>query len=617
MTRSAKRRTRTLWRLAAGAALWLLAAAPALAQITVRAYTDKTTMGDAETLLYTVEATGNFRDLGAVTAPATRGLTTVQTSPVQSWSISSVNGRQRQQLTLQWQYRPLGTGTAYLGGATVRLDGRAYTTDPIVVDVVAQASRGAPPTWTPSPAGSPRRDAAPPADIFIQAEPPSTTAYVGEQVVVDYVLFFEPNVLPRNSRIASAWDADGFWREDLELDRYVGTSVVRRGERTFETAPIKRLAVFPTRSGQLSIDSLDIEVDVLRAQRLGPPGSPRSFLHNRLGSRFERETITAPPVTVEVRPLPPGAPPSFDGAVGQFGLAVDADRREVEAGEPVRVTATISGSGNIATLEAPAWDAPDVFEQYPARADEQIDRAAAAVRGRKTFTYMLVPRYGGRFTLPPVAWTYFEPEAGEYRTLRSDSLRLRVIGPAAPLAEVGGTAAPDALVGPRATATWQRRTTPTPFYLQPWVWAGFAVPALALLGLVAVLRRQRDGDSPYARSLGAFPAAERGLRDAAAHLDAGEPRAFYAGLDRTLRLFLADRLGTPALGLSLPDLDRLLAARSVAEATRADIVRLIRESEAAQFAPQPVPPPPGTVDRAGQLMAAVDAEASPLDPEAG
>ena len=594
--------------------VWLLTG-PAVAQVTVHAYVDKTTMGDAETLLYTVEASGNFRDLGPISAPATRSLTAVRTSPVQSWNLSSINGRQSQTLTLQWQYRPIGTGTAYLGPTTLRLDGQSYTTDPITVEVVPQSSRGAPPTWTPSPAGSPRRDVDPaPPDIFIRAETPTAAAYVGEQVVVDYVLYFEPDVLPRNSRIASAWDADGFWREDLELDRYMGTSVVTLDGQTFETAPIKRLAVFPTRTGRLQIDSLDIEVDVLRARRLGPPGSPRSFLHNSFGSRFERETITAPPVTVEVRPLPPDAPASFAGAVGQFGLAVDADRREVEVGEPVRVTATISGSGNIATLEPPDWDAPDVFEQYPARASEQINRNTAAVRGQKTFTFTLVPRYGGRFTLPPVAWTYFEPEAGEYRTLPSDSLRLRVIGPAAPLAESSGAPAPDALIAPRATATWQRPTTPVPFYRSPWAWAGFAVPALALLGLVVVRQRQRDEDSPYARSLRAFPAAEQGLREAAAHLDAGEPRAFYAGLERTLRLFLTDRLGTPALGLSLPDLDRVMARRDVLLETRTEVVRLIEESEAAQFGPQPAPPPSDTAERAARLMATVDDEAISPNP---
>jgi hypothetical protein len=149
------------------------------------------------------------------------------------------------------------------------------------------------------------------------------------------------------------------------------------------------------------------------------------------------------------------------------------------------------------------------------------------------------------------------------------------------------------------------------------VWGGFAVPALALLSLVVVRRRRdRDEDSPYARSLRAFPAAERGLREAAAHLADGEPRAFYTGLERTLRLFLADRLGASTLGLPTTELLHLLDARGVSTDTQAEVARMLTESEAAQFAPYPTTPPPEAPERAARLMAAVDAEAAPVQPEA-
>ncbi len=608
------------WRMASGQqVLWvllgllgLLVLVPtAVAQVTVHAYVDKTTMGDGEVLLYTVEASGDFRDLGPVTAPTTRGLTAVQTAPVQSWDVSVRNGQTRQRLRLQWQYRPLGTGTVYLGETTLRLDGRAYTTSPVTVQVVAQAQRPSASLWSPGPTASPRPafgDGGAP-NLFLRAEPSAGTAFLGEQVVVDYLLYFEAGVQPRNSRIASAWDADGFWREELELDPFLGTRTETIGGRTFEVAPVKRMAVFPTRTGPLAVDSLDIEIDVLRATRSGGSGVFGSLF----GARFERETLTAPRVTVEARPLPPGAPASFGGAVGQFGLAVQADRLEVEVGEPVRVTATLSGTGNIATLEAPAWQAPAEFEQYPPREAEQIARRADRLRGEKTFTFTLVPRSGGTFVLPPLVWSYFEPQTEAYRTLRSDSLRLRVVGPAAPLAEAAPPEAdPGALVGPLTTARWQRARAARPVWARPWVWAGFGLPALALLAFALARRlRDRDEDSAAARSLRAFPEAERGLVAAAALL--GEPRVFWAALERTLRLFLTHRLGAAAHSLALPALAALLAERSVTPETADALARLLRESDAAQFGPHPQPPPADTPARAARLMAAVDAEAAPVE----
>ncbi len=496
MTKDERRVTSAWGSLIGLLGLIVVLAVPALAQTTVHSFVDKTTMGDRETLVYTVEASGSFGDLGRVTPPETRGLVAVQTSPVQSWAVSSINGVTDQTLTLQWQYRPLGTGTAYVGETTLRLDGRDYTTDPIVVTVVDQAQRPSAPTWNALPGGSPRQDFADLGgvpDLFIRAEPSATTAYVGEQVVVDYVLYFEAGVHPRNSRIVSAWDADGFWREDLELDRFLGSQSVEIDGRPFEAVPIKRLAVFPTRSGRLQVDSLDIEVDVLRSAR----GRQRSPFSIPFGSRFERETVTAPPVRVEVQPLPPGAPPSFAGAVGTFDLDARPDRREVAVGEPLRVTATVSGRGNIATLGAPSWQTSAQFEQYPVRETERIDRQAPALRGEKTYTYTLVPRSGGAATLPPVTWSYFEPSAGEYRTLQSDSLRLRVIGPAAPLAEAAPTPDADRLLGPVETAEWQPQRAPRPLWALPWVWGAVGLPALALLALVALARR-REGDEDTA-----------------------------------------------------------------------------------------------------------------------
>lgn len=590
-------------------AFLLMLAAPALAQTSVHAYVDRTTMGEAETLTFTVEITGDFRDIGRITPPETRGLESVQTTPVQRWDVTSRGGVMRQQLALQWQYRPLGTGTAYIGEAGLELDGRDFSTDPIVVTVVSQAQRGGP--ATPSPlAGNARTDAGA-DDLFLRAEPTDTTAFVGEQVVVDYVLYFATGTQPRNSRILTSWDADGFWREELELDRFTGSRAVEIGGRRFEAVPIKRLALFPTRSGRLTVDALDIEVDVLRPTR---PDASRSPFITPFNSRFERETLTAPAVSFEVAPLPPGAPPSFAGAVGDFEMAVRAGRREVEVGEPVRVEATVSGRGNIATLEAPGWETPARFDRYPVREARRIVRHTPELRGEKTFTYTLVPQSGGAAALPPIAWSYFDPDAAAYRTLTSDSLRLRVIGPAAPLAEAAPSPAADVLVGPRAGADWQRQRARRPFYAVPWVWAGLALPALALAALaLAAHRRDRDTDSAYARSLRAFPAAERGLKEAGALLESGDARAFYAALDGTLRRFLADRLGAPTHGLARADLDALLAERAVTPETSADLLVLLAEASAAPFAPHPAPPPPDAPARAARLMAAVDAEADPLE----
>lgn len=583
---------------AALAVLLALLAAPAEAQITVSAYTDRTTMGEAETLLYVIEATGDFERLEGVEAPPTRGLIALQTAPIQDWTTTRAGPQQRQRLRLQWQFEPVRTGTARLGAATVRIDGTAFTTDPIEVRVVPQGQRPSPPTAAPPPRGAPRPDD--PAeeeagDLFLRAEPREATAYAGQQVVVDYVLYFEAGVHPRNSRLARPWDAAGFWREDLELGPHTSAQSTTLGGRRLEAALLKRAALFPTRPGALEVSPLEVEVDVLRS------GRRAGRFYNPFATRYERERVTAPPVRVEVRPLPPGAPPAFRGAVGRFEMEVRLEGGEVEVGEPVTVVASISGEGNLATLEAPELEAPDLFEAFPPRTEAEIERRAPRLSGEKRFTYTLVPRHGGAFALPPLAWAYFDPEAEAYRTLTSDSLFVRVLGPPAEAAP----RAPGAL-RPLAEAVWVRARPSAPLWRRPWMWAGFGLPLAAFLALLGARRlRERRAGSPSLRRRRALRRAERALRRLP---EAGPPPAFHAALEAALLGFLAEILGAAVRGLTREEIGALLAERGISEATRREALALLAASEQAQFAPHPPPPSPEAAARARRLLAALDEE---------
>ena len=48
----------------------------------------------------------------------------------------------------------------------------------------------------------------------------------------------------------------------------------------------------------------------------------------------------------------------------------------MEVGEPIQVTLTIAGTGNVATLDPPTFEPPGVFERY----DPQISTEEGLVR---------------------------------------------------------------------------------------------------------------------------------------------------------------------------------------------------------------------------------------------
>lgn len=140
----------------------------------------------------------------------------------------------------------------------------------------------------------------------------------------------------------------------------------------------------------------------------------------------EEATLSTEPKILRVKPLPAGAPAGFTGAVGQFNVTVDARPREVSAGEPVTWTLTISGLGNWPSnfttpkREPPAgWRVigPDLKrESEPGR----------LFQASVTEEAILVPDRAGDFTLPGVQFSWFDPQAGEYRTFQSEPIVITV-----------------------------------------------------------------------------------------------------------------------------------------------------------------------------------------------
>jgi hypothetical protein len=95
--------------------------------------------------------------------------------------------------------------------------------------------------------------------MFIRAVPSKRQAFQNEQITIEYALYFRTGIQLRQSRLADSWDAEGFWREELEIEaRPIPQTVVVDGLR-YNTIVLKRVAVFPTRTGSLRIDPLRIE----------------------------------------------------------------------------------------------------------------------------------------------------------------------------------------------------------------------------------------------------------------------------------------------------------------------------------------------------------------------
>ena len=595
---------------------------PAVAQtdVSVLASVENTTVGEDETVTYTLEIKGpSSPDIETPEPPATQGLVLLQSIPSTQRSVSLVNGRMKQSLAFQWRYRPVRQGTARFEPTTVTIEGEPYQTNAIRLNVVPQSQRpqrqaGAPRdpfnsllgrSSNPDPQTGEADDEADiaPKDLFIRAISSAEEAYLNEQVNIEYRLYFRNGIQMRQSRLADSWDAEGFWREDLDVEnRPIPRTVVENGLR-YNTITLKRVAVFPTRAGELTVDPLRIDAEALASGRSRDPFD--RFFSTR--SRYQSIELASDPVTIEARPLPEGAPPSFRDAVGAFRMTTAVSRTRVAVGEPVEIGVHISGTGNLATLEAPVLDVPEAFELYDPQVDLNVNRSLQRIRGTKTFTYVLVPLENGSFDLPEVVFSYFDPETEQYETLRSDPVRVEVTGTANPdlARRASSSLRQGEIAGLMMSADSWTPVGSVPLYRRAWSYLVLLLPLLWLGGLVLYRRwlNRLETDARYARNRRAHPMARAHLRRADALRKEDRPRPFYEALELAVLGFISDRLNVAPSGMTRLQLNERLALSGIEEEDRRDLLVFLEACDQARFSPSR--PSPEAMERSYRDAAAL------------
>lgn len=503
-------------------------------------------------------------------------------------------------ITFKWKFRALEVGTGRLGPVKVTIRGETFSTEPIPIRVRPRSQGSS--SSRASPVSSSTDASQRPPALFIRALPAAQRAYQNEQIPVEYRLFFRPGIRLRNSRLADAWDAPGFWREELNVASHPTPQTRRVRGQVYETIALKRVALFPTKTGSLHVDPLRIQTEVQGLRR----GSRGTIVPGG----FEAMQLASEPLTLTVQALPAPAPQPFEGAVGRYSLDVGVDTDSATVGEPVHLRARLRGTGNLATLSAPHVPSLPEFEVYEPAVQTEIDRAGERIRGSKTFTFTLVPRSSGDHDLPSVQFAFFDPNDGRYETLQSEPPTLHVTGEAAPRAESRtGQGLPVGDIAGLADDPEWVRTDSRPLYRQPWAYGVVLLPFLLALGGLAYRRRRPStSDEQVPDAVDENDTAERHLNRAEHHLKTGAGVAFHETVERALYTFLRRRLRGSETNGTRAALERCLARQDVPEADREALGELLDACEQAQFTPaQPTRESMRSIhSRAQSLLARLD-----------
>ncbi|HNW44371.1 MAG TPA: BatD family protein [Elusimicrobiales bacterium] len=403
----------------------LLAALPraAAAALTISAETDRTAVEINENLVLTVHVAGDSASVPEPKMPNMQNFNSYSSG--RSQSISIINGKITTSVSFTYILSPRFLGMQKIPSISV-FNGKDTAFTP---EIEINVTKAAPAAQRPAAqrqaqgarhaatAGQARGD----AQIFLKAETDKKSAYPGEQVNLS-IKFYTSVPLTSNPQYMQPV-LKNLIPEDLPPVRAGETTL--NGER-YAFSEIKT-ALFALTPGPAEIKPASVVVQVPANEVLDPfdPNFFQKFMSMSNAQGRSRE-FASEALALDIKPLPAGAPAGFSGAVGNYTVAAAADRQEAKAGEAVNFSVSVAGSGNLKAVTAPKLPELQDFKVFDTMSSLDIRKDGDVIGGKKTFTYILVPRAAGRKTVPPVTFVFFEPRAGQYRELQTSPVNINV-----------------------------------------------------------------------------------------------------------------------------------------------------------------------------------------------
>jgi hypothetical protein len=546
---------------------------------------DKTRLSIDEQLTLTVTVSG--KDVGSVSEPEPPALTGFQvegTSSSTSTQFQFINGRMSSSKTINFIYylQPIQIGEIKIGSFRLNMKDEIYHTDPITVRVMKSGGGPTQPPRATKPQIPSEEISGRKGDVFLLASYSPQKVWLGEQVTATYFLCTRSDLT--NVQYGKLPAYTGFWAEDLYQVKALDFHPQVIDGKRYDVAKLREVALFPTTEGQLKVDPLELVCDV-RVRT-------RDFFDSFWG-RSKRLRIRSNPGDIEVIPLPEGGTPEgFAGAVGDFTIQSELDKRQVKAGNPVNLSVTIQGRGNLKLIAGLMLPPLEGFKRYEPEVEEKISKANSRMGGRKVFRYVLIPQKEGDYRIDPITLPYFDPQARCYRLASSQSIILEVTpGEKEEMVASYPLSREIKLLG-KDIRYLKPNLARLPdqgkdLYQSPLYLLFHILPILAIFASFAYRRHylRVSQDIGYARQRSAKGLTQKRLRQAKRLLKEGSGEEFYGAISKALTDYIGDKLNISATGLTTDQLLDKLGKRGYPQEVREGYLACFHNCDYARFSP--------------------------------
>jgi BatD DUF11 like domain len=540
---------------------------------------DTIALGESATLSLTFEG---GQPPNAPEIPDIPGLQVSYVGP--SSQFSFINGRTSSTVTHHFTLTPQKTGEFTIPALTADVDGQQLTSQPLTLTVTQPET----PTAADVNSGS--------QVAFMKLELPKKKFYSGEVVTAQLRVYLRDDVQNFGNFQFTSMPADGFTVGKMSQG---STQRAQIGGHIYSVIPLA-IALTVIKTGDLSIGPITASAVIVlpSSGRSGDPFFQQFGIRdpfNNFGGEQKQITLATDPLDVESLPLPAeNVPANFNGAVGEYTMAVTAGPTNVAVGDPITVRVQISGRGALDSLTLPGQTTWKNFKTYPPTSKlETTDQLG--IEGTKTFEEIVTPQNTDVHELPPFSFSFFDPEQNTYRTLTQPSVQLAVhsggatVMPMIAAAKPSGaenSSQPQDILPIKQQLGALQKISPS-LATQPAFLVAQSLPVLAFLAALVWRRRTENlANNPrLRRQRRVLKLIQNGTNDLRRFAEENNSDEFFATLFRLLQEQLGERLDCPASAITESVIDEHPVFRNAPEATLNALRELFQLCNQARYAP--------------------------------
>jgi len=497
--------------------------------------------------------------------------------PSQSISSSWINGKRSFSKTYSYVLKPTARGSFTINQATIEIDGQTYKTTPKKVEVTAAVDK---------PNSEKTVDDVADENLHLVAEVSKGNPYLNEAVTVVYKLYVSPNISVTNYRPLDNPTYNNFWSQDIPVTKHTAQNGTYQG-KPYRYVVLKRVVLYPQKAGRLDIEPLSLEIFV------DVPTNRRDFFGGRIYTSTSK-TVSAGSRTINVKPLPEaGKPANFSGAVGEFDFSVTTSKTELNASESLQAVVEVSGKGNLKLFQLPEPELPSSLEVYDPEYEEGIKTYSSGMEGKVSNNYTIVPSFRGKYPIPSISFSYFNPNTEKYVTLNSEEINIEVIeGPTSGAASGVSPSANKQMVVPTGEQFHFINIKPNlsaigveRFFGSKLFFVLLLAPLLLIpIAIFAFKKREAIASDVVGNKIKrANKLARKYLSTAKKEL--GNKEAFYVALEKGLHNYLKAKLHIETSEFSKDKITSILSDKKVEKEDIDGFISLLTSCEMARYSP--------------------------------